>query len=170
MLTVVAEKNSGRSNSALLGNSHNGLGSEHGATGAAQGAVGGDVNAGLVAEVDSILLGKRGVVLDLVDGGNNGGLGQQLLEVLDTVVGDTDGLDLAGANELLHALPGGHMGVIVDDITRAIFELGEEGVVSWKWSAFRIPQLHGHKVTAYRWGSWQEASVRDIGQHSRDRG
>lgn len=154
---MVAEKNSSRSNSTLLGNSHDGLCGEHGATGAAQRAVGGDVNAVLVAEVDNLLLGERGVVLDLVDGGNNGGLGQELLEVLDTVVGDTDGLDLAGASELLHALPGGHMGVIVDDITGAIFELGEEVVVTWTWLEFGNC-MAGRSIT-HPWGSWRGASA-----------
>lgn len=54
--TVVAEKNRGRGDSALVGDGHDGLRSEHGAAGTAQRAVSCDVNAGLVAEVDNLLL------------------------------------------------------------------------------------------------------------------
>jgi hypothetical protein len=127
---VIAEENSGGGNATLLGNGHNGLRSEHGAAGAAQRAVGCDMDAGLVTEVDNLLLGQRGVVLNLVDSGNNSSLGQELLKVLDTVVGDTDGPDLAGADELLHALPGSDVGVAVINIPRAISELGENVVVT----------------------------------------
>lgn len=70
------------------------------------------------------------MVLDLVGGRNNSSLGQEFLEVLDTIVGDTDGLDLFGANELLHTLPGSDVRVIVNDIPGAILELGEERVVA----------------------------------------
>lgn len=133
---MVAEKNSSRGNSTLLGDGHDRLGSEHGATGATQGAVSCDVDAGLVAEVDNLLLGKRGVVLDLVGSGNDSSLGQEFLEVRDTVVGDTDGLDLAGTDELLHALPGSNVGVAVINVSRAIRELGKDVVVTCgNWSA-----------------------------------
>lgn len=45
--------------------------------------------------------------LDLVDGRNDLGAGvvQELLEVLDTEVGDTNVLGLAGGGYLLHFLP-----------------------------------------------------------------
>ena len=124
VLTVPAKQNSSRSNSALVGDSHDGLGSEQRATSAAQWAVSGDVDAGLVAE----MLGEQGVVLDLVGSGDNSGLGQEFLEELDAVVGHTDGLDLAGANELLHTLPCSNVGVAVDNVPRSIGELREEGV------------------------------------------
>lgn len=48
----------------------------------------------LLAEVDDFLLWAQWVVLDLVDSGDNGSDFQELLHVLDGVVGDTDGLDL----------------------------------------------------------------------------
>jgi hypothetical protein len=65
------------------------------------------VDALLLAEVNNLLLRAQWVVLDLVDGGNNGGFGKQLLEVLDRVVGDTNGLDLVGMrlDQLLEVLP-----------------------------------------------------------------
>lgn len=51
--------------------------------------------------------GVVGVQLDLVDGGHDLGAGvvEELLEVLDAEVGDTDVAHLAGGRELLHFLP-----------------------------------------------------------------
>ena len=61
----------------------------------------------LLAEVNNFLLWAQWVVLDLVDSGDNGGLGQKLLHVLDRVVGDTNGLDLVGMrlDQVLEVLP-----------------------------------------------------------------
>lgn len=126
-----AQQNSSRGNATLLCNGHNGLSSEKRATGAAQRAVSGDVNTLLVAEVNNLLLGQRWVVLDLVDGRDDGGLGQERLQVRNTAVGDTDGPDLAIANELLHALPGGNVGVAVVNVPGSICELREDGVVAF---------------------------------------
>ena len=84
----------------------------------------------LLAEVNNFLLWAKWVVLDLVNGRDDGGLGQKLLEVLLAVVGDTNSLDLAG-RELLHALPGSDMGVRVVNVTRTIRKLGEERVVAY---------------------------------------
>lgn len=125
-----AKQNGSRRDTTLLGNLDDRLRREQGATRATQGAVSGNVDTLLVAEIDNLLLGQRGVVLDLIDGRGDGGLGQELLQVLDAVVGDTDGADLAGADELLHALPGGDMAVVVDNVPRAVRQLGEDGVVS----------------------------------------
>jgi hypothetical protein len=65
------------------------------------------VDALLLAEVNNLLLWAKWVVLDLVDSRDDGGLGQQLLEVLDRVVGDANGLDLVGMclDQLLEVLP-----------------------------------------------------------------
>jgi hypothetical protein len=65
------------------------------------------VNALLLAEVNNFLLWAQWVVLDLVDSGDDGSLGQKLLHVLDRVVGDTDGLDLIGVrlDQVLEVLP-----------------------------------------------------------------
>lgn len=70
------------------------------------------------------------MVLDLVDCRDNGSLGKEFLKVLHTVVGDTDGLDLAGVQELLHAFPGGDVGVRVVDVAGAVCVLGEKGVIA----------------------------------------
>jgi hypothetical protein len=65
------------------------------------------VNALLLAEVNNFLLWAQWVVLDLVDSGDDGSLGQKLLHVLDRVVGDTNGLDLVGMrlDQVLEVLP-----------------------------------------------------------------
>lgn len=44
------------------------------------------MNALLLAEVDNLLLRETGVVLDLVDGGDDSGMRQKLLEVLLAVL------------------------------------------------------------------------------------
>jgi hypothetical protein len=64
--------------------------------GATQRAVGGNVDAFFLAKVHNFLLWAERVVLDLVHSRGDGGFGEQLLEVLDRVVGDTNGLDLIG--------------------------------------------------------------------------
>lgn len=56
------------------------------ATGTSERAVRGDVDALLFAEVDNLLLGKRGVILDLVDSWDNSCVGQQLLQESQAVV------------------------------------------------------------------------------------
>ena len=88
----------------------------------------------LLAEVDDLLLWQERVVFDLVGGGDDGGLGEELLEVLDGVVGHADGLDLLRVClvQLLHVLPCVDVGDGAVEIAVAVFELGEEGVVSWK--------------------------------------
>ena len=135
---MVAEEDGGGRDALLLGNLDDGLGGHHGTTSATQGAVGNNVDALLLAVVDNLLLGQAGVVLNLVDGGNDGGVGQKLLEVLDAVlqrcvslrrdllargtayVADTNGLGLAGGDKLLHLLPGVDVVVGADDVSRAI--------------------------------------------------
>lgn len=80
-LTVVAEKDGRGRDTLLLGNLDNGLSGHDRTASAAQRAVGLNVDALLLAEVDNLLLGKAGVVLDLVDGGDDGGMRQKLLKV-----------------------------------------------------------------------------------------
>ncbi|KAI3486254.1 hypothetical protein L1887_50147 [Cichorium endivia] len=50
--------------------------------------------------------GRRRVRLNLVDGGLDAAVGEQVVELLDVKVGDADGLDLAGVDSLLEGLPG----------------------------------------------------------------
>ena len=80
---------------------------EQRAAGAAEWAVRLHQDTLLFAKVDNLLLRQVGVVLDLVGSGDDGCLSKQLLEVLDGVVGDADGLDLLGVClvQLLHVLP-----------------------------------------------------------------
>lgn len=126
-----AKKNRSRRDTALLGHLDNGLSSEERTAGTAKGTVGSNVNALLLAEVDNLLLRQGGVILDLVGGRDDCYLGQKLLQILDTVVGDTDGLDFARTDQLLHVLIGGDMAVAVDDVPAAISQLGENVVVTW---------------------------------------
>lgn len=60
----------------------------------------------LLAEVDELRAGVVGVELDLVDGGDSlaGGVREELLQVLDGEVGNTN-VPGAGATNLLHLLP-----------------------------------------------------------------
>lgn len=75
----------------------------------------------------------RGVVrvqLDLVDSGHDLGRGviEELLEVLDAEVGDTDIADLAGGRQLLHLLPGLDE-VPVRQVLRQVVGVGGAGPV-----------------------------------------
>lgn len=84
-----------------------------------QGGVGG-TQTGVTSGVDALggVVGDQlgggvvGVQLDLVDGGHDlaAGVIQELLQVLDTEVGDTDVADLASGRQLLHFLPVVNMG------------------------------------------------------------
>ena len=129
-----AQQDRGRVNTLLLGNLDDGLCCQQRATCAAERAVCGDVNALLLAEVNSLLLGQAGVVLNLVDGWNHGGLGEELLKVGPAVVADTDGLGLSATDKLLHILPGVDMGVVEVQVAGTVREGGDVGVVSFAMS------------------------------------
>lgn len=83
---MVAEEDGRGRDTSLLSNLDDRRSGHDGATGATQGAVGLNMDTLLLAEVDDLLLGKFGVVLDLVNGGNDGGVRQKLLEVLLAVL------------------------------------------------------------------------------------
>jgi len=117
-------------NPSLLRDLDDRLGREERAPRAPQRTVRGDVDALLLAEVDNLLLRQGRVVLDLVDGGHDGDVGQQLLEVPLAVVGDANGLDFTRGKELLHTLPGRDVRVGMVDVAGAVGKFGEEGVVS----------------------------------------
>lgn len=72
---------------------------------AGEGRVGLNGDAVLAAGVDEVLALAEGVYLDLVDGGDNGGLLEKLLNVVGAEVGDTDGADLAEALGSLKSSP-----------------------------------------------------------------
>lgn len=109
---MVAEEDSRRADAVLLGDLVDVLVFEERRACAAERAVRGDVDALLLAVIYDFLLGKKRVVLNLVGGGDNGGLRKKLLEVLDRVVCDTNGLDLVGVglDQLLETLPGVDVG------------------------------------------------------------
>jgi hypothetical protein len=92
------------------------------------------MNALVLAEIDNFLLRQQWVILDLVDGRCDGGFCEQLLHILDRVICDADGLDFVGVrlDQFLKVLPGLDVGDAVVDVAGAVFELGEEGVVSWE--------------------------------------
>lgn len=129
---VPADQDSSGRNAVLLCHLLDGSSLHDGSAGAAEGTVGSDDDALSLAEVDDLLLGEKRVVLDLVDGGDDLGLLEELLEVLDAVVGDTDSLDLAGVKKLLHRLPCVDVSPVLNDITRAVLLLREERVVALK--------------------------------------
>lgn len=83
---MVAEEHCSRADAALLGNLDHGRGGEERAARAAERAVGDDMDALVAAEVDNLLLRQAGVVLDLVDGGDDGAPREELLEVFFAVL------------------------------------------------------------------------------------
>lgn len=97
------------------------------------------MNALLLAEVDRLLLGKAGVVLNLVDSRDHGGLGEELLKVGPAVVANTDGLGLSASDKLLHILPGVDMGVVEVQVAGAVRKGGNIGVVSFVMSTCASP-------------------------------
>jgi hypothetical protein len=86
----------------------------------------------VLAEVDNVLLRQKRVVLDLVRGRYDCRLREQLLHVLVGVVCDADGLDFVGVrlDQFLKVLPGLDVGDAVVDVAGAVFEFGEERMVS----------------------------------------
>lgn len=78
---MITQQNSRRLNPMLLGNLDHRLSAGHRATGASKRRVRHDVDALLLAKVDNVLLGKLRVVLDLVDGWDDGGVREEFFEV-----------------------------------------------------------------------------------------
>ena len=83
---MIAQQHSGRLDAVLLGDGDDGLGREQRAARAAERAVRHDMDALLVAEVDNLLLRQRRVVLNLVHGGDDGGVREELFEVAFAVL------------------------------------------------------------------------------------
>lgn len=88
-----------------LGDRLNKLILQNGSTGRAKGRVGLHQDTFALAEFDQVVLGKEGVQFNLVGGGYNLCVGEQLLQVWNAPVGDADSLGLAGCGQLLHELP-----------------------------------------------------------------
>lgn len=94
-----------------------------------KGRVGRDVDVILVAEGNHLVLVKLGVALDLIDGGGDARVGDDLLQLGDGEVGDTDGAGL-GLGKLVHGLPGVGQGDALIEVDFAVVAglPGEEGI------------------------------------------
>lgn len=129
---MVAQQNGPRVHAVFLRNLEDVCVLEQRRARASQRAVRRDVDAFCPAEIDNLLLGQKRVVLNLIDGGHNRRLGKKLLEIFDRVIGDANGLDLVRVclDELLEVLPCLDVVGAVVNVTRTVFELGEEGMVA----------------------------------------
>lgn len=83
---MIAQQDGGRADVVLLGNLEDVLVLEQGPASASKRAVRHDVNTLLLAEINNLLLRQSGMVLDLVDCGNDSGLTEELLQVLLAVL------------------------------------------------------------------------------------
>lgn len=59
---------------------------------------------------DPVALLQVRVEFHLVDGGRDGGVAEELVELGGGEVGDADAADAAGAEEAFHGVPGGDVG------------------------------------------------------------
>lgn len=128
----------GESVAALLGDGVQGrvgvdllAGSGHLVLGA-EGRVGGGHDLVVEAVLDQLVVGQEGVDLDLVDGGLDVAPGEEVLEVGDGPVGDTDGLGLALLVQLLHGAPGRLLvlgELLLDHVLALLVQLGHVLVV-----------------------------------------
>jgi hypothetical protein len=130
---MITQQHSRRPNTIFLRNFKHPFVLEQRRPRAAQRTVRGDVYALVFAEIDNLLLRQQRVVFDLVDCGRDGRLGEQLLHVLDRVVGHADGFDFVRVrlDEFLEVLPGLDVCDAVVDVAGAVGEFGEERVVAW---------------------------------------
>lgn len=91
----------------------------------AEGTVRFDDDAVFLAQVDDLFLREERVVFDLVDGGDDAAVGEELFEVFGAVVADAYRLDFARRQQLLHGVPGLHVRVRPDHVARAV--VGKHG-------------------------------------------
>jgi hypothetical protein len=129
---VVAEQDCPGTNLMLLRYLQNCLILKQWRSCAAQWAICCNVDPFFFAEIYDFLLRQERVVFDLIGGGNDGCLREQLLKVLDGVVGDTNSFYLFGVrlDQFLQVLPCINVSYAVINVARAIWELGEERVVT----------------------------------------
>lgn len=127
---MVAQENSSRADALLLGNLLHALVLEQRAARAAERAVRHDLDALALAEVDEVVLGQGRVVLDLVRGGHDLGLGEELLEVDPAVVAHAHGLRLARLDQAFHLLPRGDVVMVPGHVALPVGQLGEAVVVA----------------------------------------
>jgi hypothetical protein len=93
------------------------------------------VHALLFAVIDDFLLGQKRMVFDLIHRRYDGGLRQQLFEVLPAIIGHANGLHPLREKQLLHIPVGIHVRAIPDQIAGAVWELGEKRVATCERSA-----------------------------------
>ena len=109
LIDVPAEQDVALADAVFLGDLlHAGVCEER-AAGRAEGAVGLDDDAVFGAQVDDLLLREQRVVFDLVDGGDDVAVREELFEVFDAVVAHADRLDFAGSEEFFHSVPRLHV-------------------------------------------------------------
>lgn len=153
--TVIAKKDRGRTNALLLSKLDHRRRRHDGATGTSKRAVSHDVDALFVAQVDNLLLRQARVVFDLIDSGNNLGMGKEFLEVLlailarsqplqrreeahvahlsqSTYIAHPNGLGFATCQNLLHLLPGLDVAPALDNVARAIGMSRELVVIAYR--------------------------------------
>lgn len=100
------------------------------ATRAPERTVGCNMNASVVAEVNDLLLREHGVVFDLVDCRNNLGMREKLFQILDAVVGNTNGFCLPTCDQFLHIPPGIDMRALAKQVAAAISKFRKFIIVS----------------------------------------
>lgn len=127
---MVAQENSPRADALLLSNLLDALVLEQRAAGAAERAVRHDLDALALAEVDKVVLGQGRVILDLVRGGHDLGLGEELLEVDPAVVAHAHSFRLARLDQAFHLLPRGDVVVVPGHVAFPVGQLGEAVVVA----------------------------------------
>lgn len=114
------DDNLGRVGTVSFGDRLHKLVLKNGSTGRAERRVGLHQDALALAELDQVVLGKEGVQLHLVGGGDDLGDSEQLLQVGDAPIRDTDGLGFAGGRDLLHQLPSLFGSPFAVDSSRAV--------------------------------------------------
>lgn len=83
-----------------------------------------------LAQIDNLLLWQRRMVFNLVDRWDNRGFGQQLFQILHTVIGNSDGLGLAGLGNFLKFLPSLRVGPVCEEIAGTVGMFGEFLIIS----------------------------------------
>jgi len=165
---MVTKQNRRRAHAFALRNLDHWLGRHKGPAGAAERTVGYHMDALFRAQVDNFLLRQGWVVFDLVDGRDDGAVGEELFEVSlavlrrlsvpsrstrfgvsgyvidvwSTYVANANPLHLPGREELFHRLPRIDMRMRVHDISLSVWQ-GREPVM--------VPlRVHRHRPMLYK--------------------
>lgn len=109
-LTMITEQDRRGTDAMLFGNLDDRLRSQERPPGASQRAVGDYMDAFLFAKVDDLLLRKAGVVFDLVHGGDDGAVRQELLEIPFAILYATSIIKLPRSRLMVYVLGEGRGG------------------------------------------------------------